>query len=64
MSAAGPSQGARPLLQEGVREVREANEPGGGFEPSAAGPSQGARPLLQEGVREAAPAASLGEVAS
>jgi len=24
MSAAGPSQGARPLLQEGVREVRAA----------------------------------------
>ncbi len=61
MSAAGPSQGARLLLQEGVREVRAAASLGVVTQ-SAAGPSQGARPLLPEGVREVRAAASLGEV--
>ena len=61
MSAAGPSQGARPLLEEGVCEVRAAASLGEVIQ-SAAGPSQGARPLLPEGVREVRVAASLGEV--
>ena len=60
MSAARPSEGARPLLQEGVREAASAASLGE-VTPSAARPSEGARPLLQEGVREAASAASLGE---
>ncbi len=52
MIAAGPSHGDRPLPREGVCEVREANEPGGGIAPIAAGPSQGDRPLPREGVCE------------
>ena len=58
MIAAGPSQGDRPLGGE-ASEARF-----GGIRMIAAGPSQGDRPLLLEGVRDAAPAASLGEVAS
>ncbi len=42
MSVAGPSQGARPLPGEGVREDRAAGKPGGGRSSSAAGPSLGA----------------------
>ena len=62
MSAARPSEGARPLHQEGVRDAASAASLGEAYSSSAARPSEGARLLHQEGVRDAASAASLGEV--
>jgi hypothetical protein len=60
MSAARPPEGARPLLQEGVREVHEVTSLGEA-PMLAARPPEGARPLLQEGVREVHEVTSLGE---
>ena len=62
MGAAGPSQGARPLRQEGGCDAANAASLGEVVHLGAAGPSQGARPLLQEGGCDAANAAGPGKV--
>ena len=55
MSTAGPSQGARPLLQEGRREAAASAGPPQGREPRSGG-SEGSS------LRGTPTAASLGEV--